>query len=195
MHEQRLQARKEKSYLVELLEAVLLVVGVYVAVNLLTARFVVEGPSMQPSLQTGQFLIVDRTSYLFGEPAYGDLIVFHYPQNPTDDYVKRVVGLPGDTVTFEAGQLYVNRAEVREPYINEPCHPQRCEEGTWSLGEDEFFVLGDNRNYSQDSRAFGPVPRHLIVGEAWLRYWPPSDWRAVRQLGYSPATRANVLGY
>lgn len=182
--------RLERSYWVELLETLLLVGAVYLATTLLTARFVVEGPSMQPNLETGQFLVVDRTRYLRQEPEYGDLVVFHYPQNPTDDYVKRVVGLPGDTVVFKDAQLYVNDVAVREPYINEPCHPERCEDARWTLGTDEFFVMGDNRNYSQDSRTFGPVPRRLIIGEAWLRYWPPAEWRNVRKLGYT-----GTLGY
>jgi signal peptidase I len=114
------------------------------------------------------------------------LVVFHYPSDPRDDYIKRVIGLPGDTVAFRDTRLYVNEIEVVEHYINEPCHPSRCVDAEWVLGPDEVFVMGDNRNYSQDSRAFGPVPSRLIVGEAWLRYWPPSDWREVRRLGYRP---------
>jgi signal peptidase I len=181
------QTQAEPSYFVELLGAVLLVVGVYLVTTLLTARFVVAGPSMQPNLETGQFLLVDRTRYVFGEPEYGDLVVFHYPQNPTDDYIKRVIGLPGDVIAFRDTQLFVNEVAVDEPYINEPCYPQRCEDAEWTLGQDEFFVMGDNRNYSQDSRVFGPVPRHVLVGEAWLRYWPPREWGVVRKVGHMPA--------
>lgn len=180
--------QRQRSYLVELLEALLVVIGVYLLVNLFTARFVVEGQSMQPQFETGQFLIVDRTRYFFDTPGYGDLIVFHYPDNPSDDYVKRIIGLPGDTVAFRDTQLYINEIQVEESYINEPCHPTRCEDAEWVLGANEFFVLGDNRNYSQDSRAFGPVPSHLILGEAWIRYWPPQAWQIVRKLGYEDHT-------
>ncbi len=171
-------------FLRELVETVLLIAAIYALVNLATARFIVDGPSMQPSFETGQFLIVSRLNYLFGEPEYGDIVVFHYPNNPSDDYIKRVIGLPGDTVEIIGTQVYVNGDALTEDYINEPCRESRCRDASWALEGDEYFVMGDNRNHSSDSRAFGPVKREFIVGEALVRYWPPTEWAWLDGLKY-----------
>jgi signal peptidase I len=131
---------------------------------------------MQPNFHTGQFLIVSRVNYLLGEPQRGDIVVFQYPLNPQEDYIKRVIGLPGETVEIRETLVYVNGALLDEPYINEPCTPTHCADRVWELTTDEYFVMGDNRNHSSDSRAFGAVPQRLIIGEALIRYWPPQDW-------------------
>ena len=164
------------SFLREMLDLVVLIAAIYTLVNLASVRFVVEGPSMQPNFETGQFLIVSRADYLLGEPHRGDVLVFHYPGDPNEDYIKRLIALPGDTVEIRDTQVYVNGTEADEPYINEPCIPARCPDAVWTLGPDEFFAMGDNRNHSVDSRVFGPVPRSYIVGRVLVRYWPPSDW-------------------
>jgi signal peptidase I len=177
----RLQRR---GFIREFAETVLLIVAIYALVNMATARFIVEGPSMQPNFDTGQFLIVSRLSYLLGEPDYGDIIVFHYFNNPEDDYIKRVIGLPGDTVKMQNLAVYVNGNLIQEPYINEPCSDSRCRDNEWVLGEDEFFVMGDNRNHSSDSRAFGPITREYIVGEAVFRYWPPAQIGLVTKIHF-----------
>jgi signal peptidase I len=141
---------------------------------------------MQPNFETGQFLIVSRINYLVGEPARGDVVVFHYPGNTDQDYIKRVIGLPGDVVEMIDLEVYVNGQRLNESYINEPCSEDNsnCQDNRWELGPDEYFVMGDNRNHSQDSRAFGPVSREYIVGEVLVRYWPPSDWGVVSRIGY-----------
>lgn len=175
---------KRASLLREILETVLLVASIYTLFNLATARFVVEGPSMQPTFQTGQFLLVSRVNYMFSNPTYGDIIVFHYPNQPRDDYIKRVIGIPGDVIEFRGTELYVNGRAMQEPYINEPCQSLRCRDERWELEANEFFVMGDNRNQSSDSRSFGPVSRQFIVGEAVIRYWPPHVWGIVHRLRY-----------
>ena len=175
-----LQYRSSRQIAREIGETIVLVALVYTFVNLATARFVVDGPSMQPNFATGQFIVVSRVNYLLGQPKRGDVVVFHYPGDPQEDYIKRVIGLPGDTVQIRDTMVYVNGTELSEPYINEPCIPQTCPDHTWQLGSDEYFVMGDNRNHSSDSRVFGPVARHFIVGEALLRYWPPEDWGIIR---------------
>ncbi len=163
---------------------IVLVGAIYALVNLATVRFIVQGPSMEPNFETGQFLIVSRVNYLIGEPTYGDVVVFHYPGNPDEDYIKRVIGLPGDMVEIRDTLVYVNDALQEEPYINEPCSAGRCSDNVWELGPDEYFMMGDNRNRSSDSRAFGPVLREHIVGEVLIRYWPPEDWGIVNQIAY-----------
>jgi signal peptidase I len=167
----------------ELAETLVLIAIVYTIVNLATVRFFIEGPSMQPSFQAGQFLVVSRLSYLFAEPQRGEIVVF---DRPDDDYlaedpllIKRIIGLPGDTIEFRAQQLYINGELRPEPYINEPCEPNRCRDNTWTLGPGQYFMMGDNRNDSSDSRVFGAVNRDRLVGQAIFRYWPLPDFGSV----------------
>lgn len=171
----------------EIAETVVLIAVIFTLVNLACARFVVDGPSMQPNFHTGQFIIVSRVNYLLGNPHRGEVVVFHYPNNPTQDYIKRVVGLPGDTVEIRDTLVYVNGDLLNEPYINEPCQPSSCRNNSWTLGEDEYFMMGDNRNNSRDSRVFGPITKNRIIGEAIIRYWPPQDWGIVTRYRFPEA--------
>ncbi len=166
---------RETGFLRETIELFTLVLAIYTLVNLASVRFIVQGPSMQPNFETGQFLVVSRASYLFSEPQRGDIVVFHYPGDPEEDYIKRLIGLPGDTVEIREQVVYVNDVALVEPYINEACNPSRCRDNAWTLGADDYFFMGDNRNHSSDSRSFGPVNREYIVGKVIARYWPLSD--------------------
>lgn len=169
----------------EIIDILVLIAAIYALVNLATVRFIVQGVSMEPTFEDSQFLIVSRVNYLLGEPERGDIVVFHFPGDPDDDYIKRLIGLPGDTVEFREQQLYINGALHPEPYINEPCRPANCPERSWVMGEGEYFFMGDNRNRSSDSRVFSaPVRREHIVGEVVVRYWPPSDWGLVSRTRY-----------
>lgn len=163
----------------DLFDSVLFVIAVYAFVNLTTVRFVVDGGSMQPTFDHGQLLVVSRLNYLFDEPQQGDIIVFHFPRNTQQDYIKRVIGLPGDVVAIRDTVLYVNGTPLQETYLlDAQCTPHRCDDRMWQLGHDEYFVMGDNRNHSSDSRVFGPINRQNVVGEVVLRYWP------VNQIGF-----------
>lgn len=164
----------------ELFEAVLLIAVIFTLVNLLSARFVVEGSSMEPNFYHGQYIIVSRLDYMFGEPARGDVIVFHYPQDPSRDFIKRIIGLPGETVTIEAGQITIAGEVIEEPYIAATSRYS----GEWELDRDEYFVLGDNRANSNDSHNFGPIPREVIIGRAWISYWPVHRWGVVPHHNY-----------
>jgi signal peptidase I len=168
----------------DILETIVFVAVVFTLVNLATSRFVVDGISMQPNFATGQYVVVSRINYLFGEPELGDIVVFQYPNNPRQDYIKRVIGVPGDTVEIRDQQVYVNGVRLNESYINEPCSRTSCPDRTWVLGEDQFFVMGDNRNNSTDSRSFNAVDRHFIIGEALFRYFPFSDIGIVNKIGF-----------
>ncbi|MBE3576732.1 MAG: signal peptidase I [Limnochordales bacterium] len=149
--------------------------------------FTVEGPSMYPTLRSGERLIVDELSYRFGSPERGDVIVFRYPSNPRQFFVKRLVALPGEVVAIRDGQVWVNGQPLPEDYLPEETWG---EFGPVVVPEDHYFVLGDNRNNSADSRdpRVGFIPRKLVVGRAIWRYWPlerasvlraPSEWRAL----------------
>lgn len=179
----KLNQRGPLRVLREVAETLVLMVTIYAFVNLASARFIVEGDSMLPNFHTGQYLIVSRVNYLLGEPERGDVVVFHYPRDPQSDYIKRVIGMPGDTVELRDQRVFVNGVELEEPYINEPCLPIHCPNRSWQVGPNAFFVMGDNRNESSDSRSFGPVEREYFVGEALVRYWPPDDWGLIQRLG------------
>jgi signal peptidase I len=168
---------KRRGFLREILETIFLVAAIYALVNLATVRFVVEGPSMQPNFHTGQVLMISRVNYLFANPARGEVAVFNPPNEPPDEppYIKRVIGLPGETVEIRNTEVFINGQQLYEPYINEPCLPSSCRDNVWQLGPNEYFFMGDNRNHSQDSRSFGPVAREAIIGETVIRYWPISD--------------------
>jgi signal peptidase I len=179
--------------LYEIAETALLALVIWLAVNATTARYVVEGQSMEPNLQTGQYLIVSRLHYLrfgdlfeLGEPQRGDIVVFDFPGNPSDDYVKRIIGLPGETVRIdEQGQVFVDDVPLDEPYLNaELVSPYRGRFGQWRVAEDSYFVLGDNRNSSSDSRSWGPLERGYLVGKAWVSYWPPKRWGLIPHYDY-----------
>ncbi len=168
----------------DVVEIVLLVVITYTPINLMTARAIVEGPSMQPNFFTGQLVIVNRSAYFFSAPARGDVVVLHNPNSlQRDDLIKRVIGLPGETLELREGQVYINGMRLDEPYIKNPCG-STCV-GKWELGPEEYFIMGDNRPNSSDSRGFGPIKRSLIVGQAWIRYWPLPDFEIVPHPNYN----------
>jgi signal peptidase I len=172
------------SFIREILETLILIALVYTLVNLATVRFYIEGPSMQPNFAAGQFLIVSRAHYLLGQPERGDIVVFDPPgddDQPDDPLlIKRLIGLPGDHVEVRDGSVFVNQIELNEPYLHDLNSPIRCSEYCdVELGAGQYFMMGDNRNNSRDSRVFGPVDLNRIVGEAIIRYWPPSDWGIV----------------
>jgi signal peptidase I len=158
-------------WLGELLQTLLIAGLLFIGVSLATARVRVEGNSMEPGLHDGDLVLVNRLAYRMGELERGDVIIFYYPYNPEKRYIKRIIGLPGDSVTIRDGSLLLNGVEVMEPYIAAP--PEYT--GTWIVGPGEVFVLGDNRNNSEDSTDWGMLPMEEIIGKAVLVYWPPLD--------------------
>jgi signal peptidase I len=174
--------QNRRSHLVrEIIETVLLTAAIFLLVNAATGRFRIEGQSMEPNLHDGEYVLIDKISYLLHPPERGDVIVF-LPPNEVRDYIKRVIGLPGDTVEIRGGQVYVNGIALDEPYLKYSANndmPARVIEAG------RYFVMGDNRNNSSDSRSFGAITPQSIVGRAWLVYWPPSDWSTVPHHTYA----------
>lgn len=156
----------------ELVRTIIFVIAVTVLFDMAIPRSLVDGRSMEPSFVDGDRLIVSRINYLLGQPARGEVIVFNSlnPNEPGVMLIKRVVGLPGETVSMVDQQVHINGVPLNESYTKEACN--RCPDQSWVLGLDEYFVMGDNRNASQDSRRFGAVGRDHIVGEVLFRYWP-----------------------
>lgn len=177
---------RRTNFLRELLEMIIFVVAIYALVEMAAPRFMVEGPSMEPTFYTNQRLLVSRLSYLYGEPSRGEIVVFNVPGSRPQDppLIKRVVGLPGERIEMRERSVYINGVFFDEPYINEPCNPVRCPNASWDLAEDEYFLMGDNRNRSRDSREFGPVPFEQLIGEALIRYWPPDVWAIVDKIRF-----------
>jgi signal peptidase I len=174
-----------KSLLREIIETVILTVLIYAVVNFATGRFKVEGSSMEPSVHPNQYVLVDKISYRVGGPQRGDVVVFNYPLATDRDFIKRIIGLPGETVSVASGVVSVNGQPLTEPYIAAP--PMST--GTWQLGPGQYFVMGDNRNNSSDSRSWGPLERKYLIGKAVLTYWPPTNWGLVPHYTYASSSK------
>jgi len=133
--------------------------------------FYVEGASMEPSFSPREYLIIDEISYRFSEPERGDVVVFRYPRDPRQFYIKRMIGLPGETVAIDAGRVVINGEQISEEYLSDLYISHDSQEEIL-LGADEYFVMGDNRANSLDSRVFGAVDEKYLVGRVWIRGWP-----------------------
>jgi len=160
------------SFLVDILETLVLSVVLFVSINIISARIRVDGASMEPTLFSGEYVVVNRLSYRLGSPHRGDIIVFHFPRDPKEEYIKRVIGLPGDEVEVRNGTVYINGQPLDENYLKVKTNYI----GSWVIPEGQLFVLGDNRNNSSDSHDWGTVPLDYVVGKAVMVYWPPPAW-------------------
>ncbi len=159
-------------FLLDILETLVLSAVLFLGINLVSARIRVDGESMLPSLKSGEFVVVNRLAYKFGNPGHGDVIVFRFPRDPSQEFIKRVIGLPGDEVKIARGVVSINGQKMNEEYIAAPPGYQ----GEWTVPAGAVFVLGDNRNNSSDSHNWGSVPFEDIIGEAVFVYWPPDQW-------------------
>lgn len=163
--------------------------------------FTVQGQSMEPTLHNHQFILVEKVSYWFRSPERGDVVVFRYPDDPSQDYIKRVVGLPGDHVQIKNGAVYINAHRLSERYIAAPPDYSGCTYCDVRVPKGSLFVLGDNRDNSSDSHEWGMLPRGNIIGRAMLAYWPLPDLTFLHQPSYpklsasgAPALRSAVVG-
>jgi signal peptidase I len=164
-----------KGLLKDVFETLLVSLLLFIAINQITARIRVDGFSMEPSLHSGEFVIVNKLAYKFGSPQRGDIIVFRPPRDLELEYIKRVIGLPGDEVVIADGKVRINGQVLEEPYILQlPRYSI-----SWNVPEGYLFVLGDNRNNSSDSHNWGPVPLKDVIGKALFVYWPPEEWGLV----------------
>lgn len=154
----------------EILETLLLTLLIFWLVRIPTQTFRIEGSSMEPNLHEGQYLIVNKALYWMREPERGEIVVFRFSEDPPKDYIKRVIGLPGETIEIRRGRVYVNGTLLPEPW--QP-NPGLYSDSPITLEADQYYVLGDNRNNSSDSHTWGPVERNRMIGKAWISYWPP----------------------
>ncbi len=137
--------------------------------------FIVSGASMEPTFENGNYLIIDRISYkAIGEPKRYDVIIFKYPKNPSKYFIKRIIGLPGETVELKDKDIIIKNADNKEGFAIDQSYIRNfsSDNATYTLDKDHYFVMGDNRTASSDSRVWGPLSKELIVGKAWLRLLP-----------------------
>ena len=171
------QGKPTENFWKELFKLVLLAVVIVIPFRLYVAQpFIVDGLSMYPTFDNGHYLIIDEVSYRFREPARGDVLVFKAPPNPEKYYIKRLIGFPGETIMINDGQVTITNKEnpdglkLAEPYVKFP----KDEVLTIILEENEYFVMGDNRASSSDSRVWGPLPKENIIGRPVMRFFPPA---------------------
>lgn len=179
----RVQAagRRRPAWLMTIIEIVV-IVGAAFAIALLVQAFLVKPftihqVSMRPTLEDGDRILLNRLAYRFGAPARGDIIVFPSPISDNEDLVKRVVGVARDRLSISGGKLYVNGVAQAEPYLLEQGFSGEMAEMV--VPDGEVFVMGDNRNNSGDSRLFGPISTHVIIGKAFVVYWPVGHWKTL----------------
>jgi signal peptidase I len=192
----------------ELLQTIVLTLAIFLGVRSLVQNFRVEGASMEPTLNTGQYLLINKAAYFhvegtplehmlpaihqgssdfpFGGPQRGEIVVFRAPTQPDKDFIKRVIGLPGDTILVKNGQVYVNGERLDEPYIHFPASYTYPFDGQpRQVPDGNYFVLGDNRPNSSDSHLGWFVPVENLVGKAWISYWPPPNWGVMPTAAYA----------
>jgi signal peptidase I len=182
-------------FFLDIIETIVVAAAIFVVIYLfLVQPHQVNGNSMWPSFLDGEYLLTDKFSYRINEPERGDVIIFQAPAGarcPKElhcDFVKRIIGLPNETIKIDDGKVIVNGTELLEDYLSSGPNGVTASPGDepfiYHLGDYEYFVMGDNRGHSSDSRAWGPVPKENIVGRAWIRYWPPQRVGFIAEAAY-----------
>lgn len=165
----------------EIIETFALTLIIFLVIHFTVQNYMIDGTSMQPGLNNNQYVLVNKLAYLFHAPERGDVIVFHFPRDTNKDLIKRVIGLPGDVIVTDLTTVKVNGVVLKEPYISVPANPSG---NKWIVPPNEYFVMGDNRQVSDDSRDWGFVPKSYIIGKAVLVYWPLNNIQIINT--YSP---------
>ncbi|MEN6436865.1 MAG: signal peptidase I [Anaerolineaceae bacterium] len=170
--------KRFRKLLIESIQTLVLALILYFAIDSVIARVQVENISMLPTLHEGEFIMVNRLAYKNGNYQRGDIVIFHNPINPREDFIKRLIGIPGDQIDIQNGQVSVNGVVLKEDYIAESVNYQ----GQWKVPDGYLFVLGDNRNQSYDSHSWGYLPQENIMGKAIVIYWPPKDMQIIQHI-------------
>lgn len=172
-------------YLVEIIEMVVVCAAIFFILYLFVAQFhKVSGNSMVPTYKDEDYLITEKVGYRFGSPQRGDVIILKNPRDESQDFIKRIIALPGDTIRIENNTIFVNNQAISEAYLPTGTKTKAgsflTEGSTIKAGSNQYFVLGDNREHSSDSREWGAVTKEEIVGKAFFRYWPPQSMGFVK---------------
>ncbi|GAC1567951.1 MAG: signal peptidase I [Ktedonobacteraceae bacterium] len=178
---------KKSSHLArEIVETLALTLIIFLVIHFTIQNYQVDGPSMQPTIISNQYVLVNKQAYLFHPPQRGDVIVFYWPIDTTKDLIKRVIGLPGDTIVLTSTTVQVDGVVLKEPYVKTPYNPEARK---WVVPANDYFVMGDNRPASDDSRDWGFVPKSYIIGKAVMIYWPLNSWQIINTY---PAVFSNI---
>ena len=166
------------SHIIDFIETLVVFGAIFALIYLFVAQFhKVSGSSMFPTLHDGDYLVTEKISYRLGNPSRGEVIVLKNPRDESQDFIKRIIAIPGDTIRVENNQVFVNGGVISEPYLPTDTQTRSgaflTEKNTVKAGANQYFVLGDNRSHSSDSREWGAVTKKEIVGKAFFRYWPP----------------------
>jgi len=168
---------KKSSHLArEIVETLALTLIIFLVIHFTIQNYQVDGSSMESSLHNNEYVLVNKQAYLFQPPARGDVIVFYWPVDTTKDLIKRVIGLPGDTIVTTSSTVQVDGVVLHEPYVKVPFN---LEGRQWVVPPNDYFVMGDNRQFSDDSRDWGFVPKSYIIGKAVMIYWPLGNWQFI----------------
>ena len=170
------KVKNQSHFVRDIVEIVALALLIFFVVQLAVQNYHVEGISMVPSLTDNEYVFVNKLAYLVHQPERGDVIVFHWPLDTSKDFIKRVIGLPGDTITTDSTTVRVNGVLLNEPYISQASNPVGK---VWTVPANEYFVMGDNRPASDDSRDWGYVPMSYIIGKAVMVDWPLGSWESI----------------
>ena len=170
-------AKAALDFVMDILETITFVGSIFVVVYLFIMQpNQVKGPSMEPTFHSGEYIFTSKVTYKFRPMERGDVIVFKSPKNPDQEYIKRIIGLPGDTVKVRGGEVYVNGAQVNETYISDKTSVFEGgfaqEDVPITVPSGKLFVMGDNRPHSSDSREFGPIDQESLIGQVFYRYFP-----------------------
>ena len=190
IYESNMSGWKKFLYLVwDLTKVVCISLAIIIPIRyFLIQPFCVKGASMEPSFYDDEYLIINEISYRFSEPDRGDIVVFKYPKDPQQFFIKRVIGLPGETVEITDGFIFIYKTDgtkmLLEEYNYLPTDVKTQGQNKWTLDKDEYYVLGDNREHSMDSRMFGPVTKEFITGKVWLRGWPINRLTVFKEINY-----------
>lgn len=184
--------RRAFGCLLEIVETVILTLIVFFVIQTFVAQpYQVQQDSMERTVEPDQYVLVDKLTPRFDDYSRGDIVVFDPPPGWSEDgqnvpFIKRVIGLPGDTVEIRDGSVLVNGTKLAEPYVYDGAPTIAYEASRWVVPAGELFVMGDHRAVSRDSRAFGPIPISSVIGRAWLRYWPPNTIGILPTPTYGP---------
>lgn len=177
------------TFFLDIIQVVVFAVAIFLFVYLLVLQpHKIKGDSMQPNFPDGEYLLTDKVTYRLGEPKRGDVIVFKAPTGNGDEFIKRIIGLPGETVSITNGNIYINEKLLDEPYLSDELYTSSAsflsEGKEVTVPEESYLVFGDNRPRSSDSRVFGFITKKDITGRAWLVYWPVQNAGVIQKIDY-----------
>ncbi|GCE22779.1 signal peptidase I [Dictyobacter kobayashii] len=167
---------KRSHFTREIIELIAITLLLFIVIRFIIHGYHMQSTSMQPEISSDAYIMVNRTSYMFGGPQRGDAVVVHYPPNPNIDVMARIVGLPGDVIKTDSTHLTINGVVLQEPYVQKAFNPEARE---WKVPANSYFVLNDNRPMTDDSRSWGTVSSDMVVGKAVIVFWPVNAWKII----------------